>query len=73
MLLERIAAGDRCGQLRSQVAAWNPGVIAEQVDEAFQEACARADRLCVGQSEGKVFVWRWTSCSSAKAMPRCPA
>ena len=60
-LLERIAGGERGAQLRSQVASWNRGAADEQVEEAFQEACARAERSCTGQSEGEVYVWLRTT------------
>jgi RNA polymerase sigma factor (sigma-70 family) len=61
MLLERIAAGEQGAKLRSQVAAWNRVATREQVEEAFQEACARAQRACRGQTEGEVFTWLRTT------------
>ncbi|MDP9294294.1 MAG: sigma-70 family RNA polymerase sigma factor, partial [Actinomycetota bacterium] len=60
-LLEQIAGGDRVAQLRSQVASWNPGARAEQIEEAFQEACARSERSCTGQTEGEVYTWLRTT------------
>lgn len=61
ILLEEIARGELGAKLRSQVAAWNPGATREELDEAFQEACMRADRACRGQSEGEVFTWLRTT------------
>jgi RNA polymerase sigma factor (sigma-70 family) len=61
MLLERIAAGEQGAKLRSQVAAWHRGATREQIEEAFQEACARAQRACRGQTEGEVFTWLRTT------------
>ena len=60
-LLEQIAGGERGAQLRATVARWNPGATSEQIEEAFQEACARAERSCVGRSEGEVYVWLRTT------------
>jgi RNA polymerase sigma factor (sigma-70 family) len=60
-LLEAIARGRRGEQLRATVAAWNRGATREQIDEAFQEACARAARLCTGQTMGEVYVWLRTT------------
>jgi RNA polymerase sigma factor (sigma-70 family) len=61
MLLERIVGGELGAKLRSQVAGWHPGATREQVEEAFQEACARAQRACGGQTEGEVFTWLRTT------------
>lgn len=61
MLLERIAGGEQGAKLRSQVAGWHRGATREQVEEAFQEACARAQRACRGQTEGEVFTWLRTT------------
>jgi RNA polymerase sigma factor (sigma-70 family) len=61
MLLERIVAGEQGAKLRSQVAAWHRGATSEQVEEAFQEACARAYRACRGETEGEVFTWLRTT------------
>lgn len=61
MLLERIIGGTQGAKLRSQVAAWHRGATREQVEEAFQEACARAHRACHGQTEGEVFTWLRTT------------
>lgn len=60
-LLEAIAVGSRGERLRATVAAWNRGATQEQVDEAFQEACARAAQHCRGQSIGEVYVWLRTT------------
>lgn len=60
-LLEQIAGGERGAQLRATVARWNPGAKSEQIEEAFQEACARAERSCKGRSEGEVYVWLRTT------------
>jgi RNA polymerase sigma factor (sigma-70 family) len=69
--VERIAGGDHGGRLRWQVARWNPGATSDQVEEAFQEACARAERACTGQSEGEVFVWlRTTTHREVRAVRR---
>jgi RNA polymerase sigma factor (sigma-70 family) len=59
--LERIARGEQGAKLRSQVAAWHPGTTRDELDEAFQEACARAERGCHGESEGEVFTWLRTT------------
>src|SRR5829696_4381518 len=42
--LESIAGGSAALKLRRQVLGWNPGATDDQVEEAFQEACARAQR-----------------------------
>ena len=60
-LLEAIAGGRRGEQLRATVAGWNRGATREQIDEAFQEACARAARGCTGQTMGEVYVWLRTT------------
>ncbi|HET6867167.1 MAG TPA: sigma-70 family RNA polymerase sigma factor [Solirubrobacteraceae bacterium] len=60
-LLEEIASGRRGEALRAQVAAWNREATWEQVEEAFQEACARATRLCTGQTMGEVYTWLRTT------------
>src|SRR4051794_7598611 len=60
-LLERIVAGERGAQLRATVAGWNRDASTEQIEEAFQEACLRAERLCCGQTEGEVYVWLRTT------------
>jgi DNA-directed RNA polymerase specialized sigma24 family protein len=60
-LIERIAGSDLGAKLRSQVAAWHPGTTREQMDEAFQEACALANSGCRGQSEGEVYTWLRTT------------
>ena len=60
-LIERIAGSDLGAKLRSQVAAWHPGATRDEVDEAFQEACALAKRGCRGQSEGEVYTWLRTT------------
>jgi RNA polymerase sigma factor (sigma-70 family) len=59
--LERIARGEQGAKLRSQVAAWHPGTTRDELDEAFQEACARAEHSCRGESEGEVFTWLRTT------------
>jgi RNA polymerase sigma factor (sigma-70 family) len=61
MLLERIAGGEQGAKLRAQVATWHRGATREQVEEAFQEACARAYRACRGETEGEVFTWLRTT------------
>ena len=60
-LLEQIAGGERGAQLRATVARWNPSATSEQIEEAYQEACARAELSCVGRSEGEVYVWLRTT------------
>lgn len=60
-LLEKIAAGEAALKLRRQVIAWNPGATEDQVEDAFQEACARAERSCRGQAEGEVYTWLRTT------------
>ena len=50
-LLEGIAGGEVGRRLRAQLARWNAGASPEQVEDAFQEACARAGVSCLGQSE----------------------
>jgi hypothetical protein len=60
-LLEEIAGGSRGEALRATVLAWNRGATRDQVEEAFQEACARAARLCTGQTIGEVYVWLRTT------------
>jgi RNA polymerase sigma factor (sigma-70 family) len=59
--IERIAAGDLGAKLRAQVAAWHPAASTDQLEEAFQEACLRAQRSCRGQREGEVYVWLRTT------------
>lgn len=56
-LLEEIAGGRRGVQLRAQVAAAKRGATREQIEEAFQEACIKADRSCRGQTMGEVYKW----------------
>lgn len=60
-LLEEIARGRRGEQLRATVAGWNRDATREQIEEAFQEACARAARWCTGQTMGEVYVWLRTT------------
>src|SRR5215207_968134 len=60
-MIERIASGELGAKLRSQVASWHPGAGRDELEEAFQEACARAERSCRGQSEGEVFTWLRTT------------
>jgi RNA polymerase sigma factor (sigma-70 family) len=60
-LIERAACGERGAALHSQVASWRPGASREQVEEAVQEACLRAERACHGQTEGEVFAWLRTT------------
>lgn len=59
--LERIAGGDGALKIRRQVLGWNPGATEEQVEEAFQEACVRAQRACRGKVEAEVYVWLRTT------------
>jgi RNA polymerase sigma factor (sigma-70 family) len=59
--IEVIAAGEMGAKLRSQVVAWHPGAPPDQVEEAFQEACATAGRACRGQSQGEVYTWLRTT------------
>jgi RNA polymerase sigma factor (sigma-70 family) len=65
--LERIARGEQGAKLRSQVGAWHPGATRDELDDAFQEACARAERGCHGESEGEVFAWLRTTTHHAVA------
>jgi len=60
-LLEKIAGGDGAVKLRRQVIGWNPGATDEQVEDAFQEACERAERSCHGQIEAEVYTWLRTT------------
>jgi RNA polymerase sigma factor (sigma-70 family) len=60
-LIEEIAGGDLGAKLRSQVAAWHPQARRDEVEEAFQEACLRAEGRCQGQTEGEVFTWLRTT------------
>lgn len=60
-LLEKIAGGEAALKLRRQVVGWNPGATEDQVEDAFQEACARAERSCHGQAEGEVYTWLRTT------------
>ena len=60
-LLERIAGGEGARRLRAQVARWNTDATPEQIEDAFQEACARAEHACVGQMEGEVYNWLRTT------------
>jgi hypothetical protein len=60
-LIVQIAGGEQGAKLRSQVTRWHPGATSDQVEDAFQEACARAERACRGQSEGEVFTWLRTT------------
>ena len=60
-LLGRIAGGERGEQLRGTAARRNPGATPEQIEEAFQEACARASQSCQGRTEGEVYVWLRTT------------
>ena len=60
-LIVQIAGGEQGAKLRSQVTRWHPGATREQVEDAFQEACVRAERSCRGQSEGEVFTWLRTT------------
>jgi Phage integrase family len=60
-LIVQIAGGEQGAKLRSQVTRWHPGATCDQVEDAFQEACARAERACRGQSEGEVVTWLRTT------------
>jgi hypothetical protein len=60
-LIDQIARGERGAKLRSQVTSWHPGATGDQVEDAFQEACALADRACRGQTEGEVYTWLRTT------------
>src|SRR5215210_5616535 len=60
-LLERIAGGEGARRLRAQVARWNADATPEQIEDAFQEACARAEHACAGQMEGEVYNWLRTT------------
>jgi DNA-directed RNA polymerase specialized sigma24 family protein len=60
-LLEKIAGSDAAVKIRRQVLGWTPGATDEQVEDAFQEACARAERSCLGQVEGEVYAWLRTT------------
>ena len=62
-LIEQIARGELGAKLRSQVATWHPDANRDEIDEAFQEACLRAQGRCRGQTQGEVFTWlRTTIC-----------
>ena len=43
------------------MARWNTDATPEQIEDAFQEACARAEHACVGQMEGEVYNWLRTT------------
>jgi len=60
-LLENIASGVQGARLRAQVAGWHREARGDQVEDAFQEACARAERSCRGQTEGEVYTWLRTT------------
>ena len=60
-LLETIAGGEAGRRLRAQVAGWNTDASPEQIEDAFQEACARVERSCRGQVEGEVYNWLRTT------------
>lgn len=60
-LLEQIAGGEAGRRLHGQLARWNTDMTAEQIEDAIQEACSRAARLCVGQVEGEVYSWLRTT------------
>jgi hypothetical protein len=60
-LIEQIARGQLGAKLRSQVAASQRGASRDEVEEAFQEACSRAEGRCRGQTEGEVFTWLRTT------------
>ena len=59
--LETIAGGDGAVRIRRQVQRWNTGATADQVEDAFQEACARAHCGCHGQVEAEVYNWLRTA------------
>ena len=59
--LERIAGGGAALKIRRQVLGWSPGATEEQVEEAFQEACVRAERSCHCQVEAEVYTWLRTA------------
>ena len=63
-LLEAIAGGEGGRRLRAQVGRWNTDATPEQIEDAFQEACARAEHACVGQVEGEVYNWLRTTIAS---------
>jgi hypothetical protein len=56
-LLEQVAGSWRAEQLRGQVMSANRGATRDQLDEAFQEACAKATSRCDGQTLGAVYLW----------------
>src|SRR5829696_9307003 len=60
-LVEQIAGGDGARRLRAHVARWNTDATPEQIEDAFQEACARAEHACGGQMEGEVYNWLRTT------------
>src|SRR5215207_5962733 len=60
-LLEKIAGGEASRRLLAQVARWNTDATPEQIEDAFQEACVRAERCCRGQVEGEVYNWLRTT------------
>jgi DNA-directed RNA polymerase specialized sigma24 family protein len=43
------------------VARWNTDATPEHVEDAFREACARAEHACLGQMEGEVYNWLRTT------------
>lgn len=69
-LLAQIAGGKAGRRLRAQLARWNTDATAEQIEDAFQEACARAERACVGQVEGEVYCWLRTTAHRELARQR---
>ena len=44
--------------------AENTDATPEEIEDAFQEACARAEHACVGQMEGEVYNWLRTTTQS---------
>jgi uncharacterized membrane protein (DUF373 family) len=49
---ERRSSEEGARRLRAQVARWDTDATPEQVEDAFQEACARAEQACVGGGRG---------------------
>ena len=69
-LLEQIVGGKQGEKLRRQLAAWNTDVSPDEVDDALQEACARAERSCRGQVEAAVYSWLRTTAHRELARQR---
>jgi len=64
-LLEELVAGRRAGMVRAQILRAKEDATPEEVEEAFQEACAKAASRCHGQTMGEVYKWLRMTTDSA--------